>query len=284
MKLFRFGRVGNEKPGLILSDGRKIDASHFGEDYNEAFFARDGLTRLADWASRNAESAPTIDDSYRIAPPIARPSKILCIGLNYADHAKESGKTLPSEPIVFSKASSALCGPNDGVIIPRDSEHTDWEVELAFVIGKKALYVEEADAMNYVAGYALMNDYSERSFQHKREGQWIKGKSCDSFAPLGPFLATPDEIDDPDNLNIWLKLNGKTMQSSNTQNLVFKIPHLLSYLSKFMSLLPGDLISTGTPSGVGGGFKPPIYLKEGDEVELGCDGLGTQKQTATKAE
>ena len=283
MKLFRFGAIESEKPGMILEDGSKIDASSFGEDYNEAFFGTDGLSRLSQWAKDNAQGAPTVDESIRIAAPVCRPSKIICIGLNYADHAAESGDPLPTEPILFSKASTALCGPNDGVIIPRHSEKTDWEVELAFVISKKAQYVTEADAINYVAGYALMNDYSERSYQHERQGQWIKGKSCDTFAPLGPFLATCDEIDDPDNLNIWLKLNGKTLQSSNTKNLVFKVPHLLSYISQFMTLLPGDIISTGTPAGVGGGFKPPIFLKAGDKVELGLDGLGTQEQIATQA-
>ena len=283
MKLFRFGPVGNEKPGLILPDGRKIDAGGFGEDYDEAFFERGGLDRLAAWSTEHADSAPSVEQDVRIAAPICRPSKILCIGLNYADHADESGDALPSEPIVFSKASAALCGPNDGLIIPRESQQTDWEVEMAVVIATKASYVREVEALDHVAGYVLMNDYSERSFQHEHEGQWIKGKSCDSFAPLGPFLATPDELDDPHDLGIWLKVNGKTMQNSNTKHLVFNVPHLVSYLSRFMTLLPGDLISTGTPGGVGAGFDPPIFLKEGDTVELGIDGLGAQRQVARNA-
>jgi 2,4-diketo-3-deoxy-L-fuconate hydrolase len=283
MKLFRFGAAGAEKPGLILSDGRKIDAETFGEDYNETFFETDGLNRLSAWAAKHAADAPEVVDDVRVGSPVARPSKIICIGLNYADHAAESGAELPSEPIVFSKASTSLCGPNDGLVIPRNSAQTDWEVELAFVISKKALYVDEADAHQHIAGYVLMNDYSERAFQHEREGQWIKGKSCDSFAPLGPHLATPDELDDPLDLGIWLKVNGKMMQNSNTNQLVFKPLFLLSYLSQFMTLLPGDVVSTGTPSGVGGGFKPPIFLKAGDQVELGIDGLGTQQQVASQA-
>jgi 2,4-diketo-3-deoxy-L-fuconate hydrolase len=283
MKLFRFGPVGGEKPGLILADGRKIDAATFGEDYNEGFFETGGLGRLSTWAAEHAADAPTVGDDIRIGSPVARPSKIICIGLNYADHAAEAAAELPPEPIVFSKASTSLCGPNDGLIIPRDSEQTDWEVEIAFVIGKKASYVEEADAHSHIAGFALMNDYSERAFQHEKQGQWIKGKSNDSFAPLGPFLATPDELADPYQLGIWLKVNGQMMQDSNTDQLVFKAPFLISYLSRFMTLLPGDVVSTGTPGGVGAGFKPPIFLKAGDEIELGIDGLGTQRQVATQA-
>ncbi|NNM29281.1 MAG: fumarylacetoacetate hydrolase family protein, partial [Akkermansiaceae bacterium] len=206
-------------------------------------------------------------------------SKIVCVGLNYADHARESGAEIPSEPILFFKATSSLTGPNDPVVIPRGSEKTDWEVELAIVIGKKAGYVEEADAKEHVAGYALHNDYSERAFQMERGGQWVKGKSCDTFAPLGPFLATPDELGDPHQLKLWLKVNGETRQDSSTAQMIFGVPELVSYISQFMTLLPGDVISTGTPPGVGLGFDPPVFLKPGDEVELGVEGLGSQRQS-----
>jgi 2,4-didehydro-3-deoxy-L-rhamnonate hydrolase len=280
MKLFRFGETTNEKTGVILSDGKKIDVSAFGEDYNEAFFATNGIPRLADWLENNIEKCPEVADDVRIASCVARPSKIICIGLNYAKHAAESGMAAPAEPVVFFKSTTALCGPNDDVIIPRNSVKTDWEVELAFVIGKKASYVEKEDAMNYIAGYCLHNDYSEREFQLERGGQWVKGKSCDTFAPLGPFMATIDEVGDPHDLNLWLKLNGEMLQDSNTNDMIFDIPTILSYLSNFMTLLPGDVISTGTPAGVGLGFKPPRYLKPGDVVELGIENLGTQKQTA----
>ena len=280
MKLIRFGNPGAEKPGLQLADGRWIDASGFGSDYDEAFFGGDGLARLATWADANAASAPTVDPGTRLGPCVARPSKIVCIGLNYADHAKESGLDIPKEPIIFFKSTSSLVGPNDDVMIPRGSEKTDWEVELAFVIGKKASYVDEADAMDHVAGYALHNDYSERAFQLERGGQWVKGKSCDTFAPLGPFLATADEVPDPQNLKCWLKVNGVTRQNSSTAQMIFGIRTLVSYLSQFMTLLPGDVISTGTPPGVGLGFKPPIFMKAGDVVELGIEGLGESKQTA----
>ncbi len=280
MKLIRFGNPGAEKPGLQLADGRWIDASGFGSDYDEAFFGGDGLARLAAWAEANAASAPTVDPGTRLGPCVARPSKIVCIGLNYADHAKESGLDIPKEPIIFFKSTSSLVGPNDDVMIPRGSEKTDWEVELAFVIGKKASYVDEADAMDHVAGYALHNDYSERAFQLERGGQWVKGKSCDTFAPLGPFMATTDEIPDPQNLKCWLKVNGVTRQNSSTAQMIFGIRTLVSYLSQFMTLLPGDVISTGTPPGVGLGFKPPIFMKAGDVVELGIEGLGESKQTA----
>ncbi len=280
MKLIRFGQAGHEKPGLQLEDGRRIDATGFGSDWNEDFFAQDGLAKLKTWADAHAEDAPKVGSGDRLGPAIARPSKLICIGLNFSDHAEETGATPPPEPIIFSKATSSWSGPNDDLIIPRNSEKTDWEVELAVVIGKRASYVEEADALDYVAGYALHNDYSERAFQIERQGQWVKGKSADSFAPFGPFLATQDEIEDVDNLKMWLTVNGETKQDGNSRNLIFKIPHLVSYLSQFMSLLPGDVISTGTPAGVGMGFKPPQYLKPGDIVELGIDGLGSQRQTA----
>jgi 2,4-didehydro-3-deoxy-L-rhamnonate hydrolase len=280
MKLIRFGDFENEKIGIITADNNKLDVSAFGEDYNEKFFATDGLERLKIWLTINQNDCPIISDSVRLGSCIARPSKIICIGLNYAKHAAESGMDIPKEPIVFFKSTTALCGPNDDVVIPRDSKKTDWEVELAVVIGKKASYINENQANEYIAGYCLHNDYSEREFQLERGGQWVKGKSNDTFAPLGPYLATKDEVADPHNLNLWLKLNGKTIQDSNTNDLIFNIPHIVSYLSNFMTLLPGDVISTGTPAGVGLGFKPPIYLKAGDKVELGIEGLGTQKQTA----
>ena len=280
MKLIRFGEVGQEKPGLLLEDGQRIDASGFGQDYDEAFFGGDGLERLAAWAAANADTAPVVDESVRLGPPLARPSKIVCIGLNYADHAKESGADIPKEPILFFKATSAIVGPNDPIVIPKGSVKTDWEVELAFVIGKKASYVAEADALDHIAGYVLHNDYSEREWQLERGGQWVKGKSCDTFAPIGPFIATRDEIPDPQNLKLWLKLNDELIQNSSTQQMIFGVRTLVSYVSQFMTLLPGDVITTGTPPGVGLGFKPPRFLKPGDVVELGIEGLGSSRQVA----
>ncbi|WP_276496649.1 fumarylacetoacetate hydrolase family protein [Pontibacter litorisediminis] len=280
MKLIRFGEPGQEKAGVILNDV-KCDVSAFGEDYNEQFFQRNGLERLQAYVQQNEGKLPQVADDVRLGSPIARPSKIVCIGLNYADHAKETGAAIPQEPIVFFKATSALCGPNDNVIIPRNSEKLDWEVELAVIIGKKASYVSEEEALDYVAGYALHNDYSERAFQLERGGQWVKGKSNDTFAPVGPFLATPDELEDINNLRLWLTVNGETMQDGTTANLIFKIPFLVSYLSQFMTLLPGDMITTGTPAGVGLGMNPQVYLKAGDVVELGIDGLGSSKQTVS---
>lgn len=281
MKLIRFGEFENEKPGVELPDGTRIDVSAHTPDYTEAFFTSDGINRLRTWVDANAKTAPRVGADVRLGSPIARPNKIICIGLNYSDHAAEAGMTVPKEPIIFFKATTSLCGPNDNVIIPKYSKKTDWEVELALVIGKKAQYVEEAEAYNYIAGYCLMNDYSEREFQLEREGQWVKGKSADTFSPLGPWLVTADEIKDPHNLNLWLKVNGETLQKGNSKTLIYKIPKLVSYVSHFMTLLPGDVISTGTPFGVGMGFKPPRYLKEGDVVELGIDGLGTSRQVAT---
>jgi len=278
MKLIRFGIPGNEKPGIQLDKGEKIDVSAFGLDYDEVFFGFEGPKKLREWLSLNQENCPKISDNVRLGPPICRPSKIVCVGLNYAKHAQESGMEVPSEPVLFFKASSAIIGPNDDVILPRNSKKSDWEVELAIVIGAKASYVEEENAMNHIAGYVLHNDISEREFQLERSGQWVKGKSSDTFAPLGPYIATTEEIKDPHNLNMWLKLNGKTMQDSNTSDLIFGIPKLVSYISKFMTLLPGDIISTGTPFGVGLGLDPQIFLKEGDEMELGIDGLGVSKQ------
>ncbi len=281
MKLFRFGSIENEKPGVLLHN-KKLDVAAFHEDYNESFFLTDGINRLEKWLEKNAERCLEVPDSERIAACVVRPSKIICVGLNYAKHATESGMDAPAEPVVFFKATSALCGPNDNVIIPRNSEKTDWEVELAVIIGKKASYIEEANALEYVAGYCVHNDYSERAFQLERGGQWVKGKSNDTFAPIGPYLVTADEVADPQNLNLWLKLNGNKIQDSNTSDMIFDVKHIISYLSNFMTLLPGDIISTGTPSGVGLGFKPPVYLKPGDVIELGIEGLGEQKQTAVR--
>ena len=279
MKLIRFGAAGAEKPGLLLEDGRRIDASAFGTDYDEAFFGGDGLTRLKRWADANAASAPTVGADVRLGPPLTRPSKLICIGLNYRGHAAETGAAVPNEPIVFMKATSAIVGPNDDVIIPRGSEKTDWEVELAVVIGKKASYVDEATALEHVAGYVLHNDYSERAFQLERGTQWSKGKSCDTFAPLGPFIATPDELD-AENAELWLDLNGEKKQRGNTNDFVFGVANVISYISQFMSLLPGDVISTGTPAGVGMGEKPPRYVTDGDVITLGIAGLGEQRQQA----
>jgi 2,4-diketo-3-deoxy-L-fuconate hydrolase len=279
MKLIRFGEAGKEKPGVLI-DEKRFDVSSIVTDYNETFFEENGLEKLKKALESNPV-LPEVDASVRLGSPVARPSKIICIGLNYVDHCRETNAPIPTEPIIFFKSTTSLCGPNDDLIIPKNSEKTDWEIELAFVMGKKASYVEEADALDYVAGYALLNDYSERAFQIERGGQWAKGKGCDTFAPLGPFLATQDEIADVNNIPMWLTVNGKTFQNSNTSNLVFKIPFLVHYLSQFMTLLPGDIISTGTPPGVGLGIKPePLYLKAGDVVELGMDGLGSSKQLA----
>ena len=277
MKLIRFGKAGEEKPGIVIDDVY-YDVSDFGEDYDENFFGTGGLNRLEKFLKENKNALPKIANNIRLASPVMRPSKIVCIGLNYADHAKETNAAIPNEPVVFLKATSSLCGPFDDIIIPKNSEKTDWEVELAVVIEKKASYVDEASAMNYVAGYCLHNDVSERNFQLERNGTWDKGKGCDTFAPLGPWLVTKDEIKDVNNLRLWLMVNGKTMQDGTTSNLIFKIPFLVSYVSQFMSLLPGDIISTGTPAGVGLGMKPNVYLKDGDIVELGIDGLGKAKQ------
>jgi 2,4-diketo-3-deoxy-L-fuconate hydrolase len=271
MKLIRFGEAGKEKTGVILND-KKYDTSAFGEDYGEAFFESDGLTRLSYFLEDSL--LPEITEDVRLGSPFARPSKIVCIGLNYVDHAKETNATPPTEPVIFMKSTTALVGPFDNIVIPKNSVKTDWEVELAVVIGKKASYVSEVDAMDFVAGYVLHNDVSERAFQLEMGGTWDKGKGCDTFAPLGPFLATKDEIADPHNLRLWLKVNGKPMQDGNTANFIFNLPQLVSYTSRFMTLLPGDIISTGTPAGVGLGMKPPFYLKTGDVIELGIDGLG----------
>lgn len=277
MKLVRFGELNKEKAGILL-DGKVYDVAAIGEDYNEQFFETGGLERLKAFVDKNRSTLQEVPAGVRIGSPVARPSKIVCIGLNYADHAKETGAAMPPEPVVFMKSTTALCGPFDDIIIPRNSVKTDWEVELAVVIGKKASYVDEAEALDYVAGYCLHNDVSEREFQIERNGTWDKGKGCDTFAPMGPWLVTKDELADVDNLRLWLTVNDTTMQNGNTSNFIFKIPFLVSYVSQFMTLLPGDVISTGTPAGVGLGMNPQVYLKAGDVVKLGIDGLGEAAQ------
>ena len=280
MKLIRFGEAGKEQPGIQDENGKYLDCSGFNEDWNEDFFTNNGIARLEEWLDANQKNLNEIPAGSRLGSPIARPSKIICIGLNYRKHAIESGMAVPEVPIIFMKATSSLCGPFDNILIPKNSVKTDWEVELAVVIGKRAKYVSKENAMDYVAGYCVHNDVSERDFQLHHGGQWVKGKSADNFAPLGPVLVTKTEIEDPHNLRLWLKLNGKMLQDSNTSDLVFDIPELIEHLSQYMTLLPGDVISTGTPAGVGLGLTPPTYLKEGDVVELGIEGLGEAKQTA----
>lgn len=275
MKLIRYGNPGEEKPGVLI-DQKRYDVSHLVDDFDTAFFGGNGLKDLA--VQIESGSLKEIDPDIRWGAPLARPGKIVCIGLNYADHARESGMDTPAEPVIFFKATSSLIGPYDDVIIPKGSEKTDWEVELAVVIGKKASYVEESDALDHVAGYVLHNDISERAFQIERGGQWVKGKSCDTFAPVGPWIATPEEIEDVDHLNLWLTVNNHKYQDGNSSDLIFKIPFIVHYLSQFMTLEPGDIISTGTPAGVGLGLKPPMYLKPGDVMELGIEGLGSSRQ------
>lgn len=278
MKLIRFGAIGLEKPGVQLENGTKIDVSAFSTDYDEGFFGNGGIEKLKSWLENNQENCPELEDGVRLGTPFTRPSKIVCVGLNYAQHAAESGMDIPKEPVLFFKATSALVGPNDNIIIPKGSTKTDWEVELAIVIGKKASYIEEKDVMEHIAGYVLHNDVSERAFQLERSGQWVKGKSCDTFAPIGPFIVTTDEIKDPNNLNLWLKLNGEIMQNSSTSDFIFNVQQVVSHISQFMTLLPGDIISTGTPFGVGLGLNPPKFLKDGDVIELGGEGLGSSSQ------
>ena len=273
MKLVRFGDAGAEKPGIVAPDGSLRDLSGIIDDV-----AGDALADMS-WASGiDAGSLPHVDGDARLGPCVAGVGKFICIGLNYSDHAAESGNAVPSEPVIFMKATSAITGPNDDILIPRGSEKTDWEVELGVVIGKAAKYVSEADALEHVAGYCVANDVSERSFQAERQGQWTKGKSCDTFGPIGPWLVTRDEVPDPQNLNMWLDVNGVRRQSGSTGTMVYGVAHLVAYLSQFMTLEPGDVISTGTPPGVGLGMKPPTYLKPGDVVELGISGLGSQRQ------
>jgi 2,4-diketo-3-deoxy-L-fuconate hydrolase len=277
MKMIRFGEVGKEKPGICI-DNVNYDVSDFIYDYDATFFASEGLSHLAFMVQKGKATEHELPTGTRIGCPVANPSKIVCIGLNYVDHAKETGAAPPAEPVIFLKSTSSINGPYDNIIIPKNSVKTDWEVELAVVIGKRASYVPEEKAPEYIAGYVVHNDVSEREYQLERGGTWDKGKGCDSFAPLGPWLVTADEMNDISNLRLWLKVNDTLMQDGNTSNLIFDIPFLVSYTSKFMTLLPGDIISTGTPAGVGLGFKPPVYLKEGDVVELGIDGLGTARQ------
>ncbi|MCL4638725.1 MULTISPECIES: fumarylacetoacetate hydrolase family protein [Olivibacter] len=277
MKLIRYGEPSREKIGVQIEE-KNYDVSAFGGDFNEQFFQENGLARLEEFIKANKETLVEVPEGTRLGSPIARPSKIVCIGLNYRDHAEETNAKIPAEPIIFMKSTTSMVGPNDAIVIPKGSTKTDWEVEFGIVIGKKASYVEETAAMDYVAGYVLHNDVSEREYQLERGGTWDKGKGCDTFAPIGPFLATQDEISDINNVRLWLSVNGKVVQDGNTKNLIFKVPFIVSYISQFMTLLPGDVISTGTPAGVGLGFNPPVYLKPGDIVELGAEGLGTSKQ------
>lgn len=276
MKLVRYGEPGSERPGLIDSEGNIRDLGGRVADIGGKDIHPDALKRLA---SVDPTLLPLVDGNPRLGPCVAGTGKFICIGLNYSDHAAETGATVPPEPIIFMKATSAIVGPNDDVLIPRGSEKTDWEVELAVVIGRTAKYVSEDEALDYVAGYCVSNDVSERAFQAERQGQWTKGKSCDTFGPIGPWLVTRDEIPDPQNLRMWLTVNGQTMQDGSSRTMVYGVKYLVSYLSQFMSLHPGDVISTGTPPGVGLGMKPQVFLKDGDVVELGIEGLGTQKQT-----
>ncbi|TIP41583.1 fumarylacetoacetate hydrolase family protein [Mesorhizobium sp.] len=276
MKLLRYGEAGSERPGLLDADGTIRDLSANVIDIAGEALDPASLEKLSKLDPR---SLPAVSGNPRIGACVAGTGKFICIGLNYSDHAAETGATVPPEPIIFMKASSAIVGPNDDVLIPRGSVKTDWEVELGVVIGRKAKYVTEAEALNYVAGYCVAHDVSERAFQAERQGQWTKGKSCDTFGPIGPWLVTKDEVQDPQNIPMWLKVNGKTMQNGSTKTMVYGVAYLVSYLSQFMSLHPGDIISTGTPPGVGLGMKPPVFLKPGDVVELGIEGLGLQKQT-----
>ena len=276
MKLLRYGPRGQEKPGLLAADGTVRDLSAHVPDIAGAV-----LTDLARLKSIDPASLPVVTPD-RLGACVGGTGKFICIGLNYSDHAAETGAKVPPEPIVFMKATSAICGPNDPILIPRTSEMTDWEVELGVVIGKPAKYVSEAEALNHVAGYCVINDVSERAFQTERSGQWTKGKSCDNFGQTGPWLVTPDEVPNPQNLGMWLTVNGEKVQNGSTATMVYGVAHLVSYLSQFFTLHPGDIISTGTPPGVGMGMKPPRYLKAGDVVELGIQGLGQQKQTCVQ--
>ena len=278
MKLFRFGPAGQEKPGVLTTSGQHLDVSSFGADYDEKFFATDGVARLAAWLPAHAATCPAVAPAVRFGACVARPSKIVGIGLNYRQHGTETGLGTPQEPVFFLKATSALSGPHDDVVLPRDATKLDYEAELAFVIGRRAKYVTEADALSYVAGYTILNDYSERAFQIERAGQWTKGKSADTFAPTGPYLTLAADVPDPQALPIWLKVNGEQRQDGTTADMIFALPKLISYVSEFMTLLPGDIITTGSPAGVGMGLNPPRFLQAGDVVELGIGELGTQRQ------
>lgn len=278
MKLLRAAVAdGCVKTGISI-DEIIYDTSSFGEDYGEAFFETDGITRLRHFIEGNMKMLPVISPACRLCAPVSRPSKIVCIGLNYADHALETGLSIPPEPVIFLKSSSAYSGPFDDIILPLNSLKSDWEAELAVVIGKRAAYVSEADALDFVAGYTVHNDVSEREYQLEKGGTWDKGKGCDTFAPMGPYLVTPDEIEDIHRLNIWLRVNGQLRQNSNTSQLIFSVPFLISYISRFMTLLPGDIISTGTPAGVGMGLSPALFLRAGDVVETGIENIGTIRQ------
>ncbi len=280
MKLFRFGQPDSEKPGILLAEGRHVDAQGFGENYYEVFVAVCGLGRLAAWAAGDGANAPEVGEDIRFGPAVARPSKLVCIGLNFTDHAEEAGMAIPTEPVIFLKSTTALSGVNDDLVLPRGENHkTDWEIELAFVIGKRASYVDEGKAIDCIAGYAPLNDYSERYLQLECGGQWVKGKSFDGFAPFGPYLVTADDVPDPENLRLWLKVNGETKQEGSTSRYIFSLATVVSYVSSCMTLLPGDIVTTGTPPGVGLGLKPPQFLQAGDVVEWGIDGLGSAKQT-----
>lgn len=274
MKLIRFGDAGREEPGVLLADGRKIDASGEFNDYDEGFFASGGLESLAEWVNGGCSGGVEIDPLARLGPPVNRPSKIVCVGKNYIEHVKELDGDIPVEPTLFMKATTAWSGPEDDVIIPRGSTKLDYEVELAVVIGQLASYVEEADALSHVAGFSTFCDFSERAFQKEMGGQWVKGKSCDSFAPMGPWLVTADEVADPQNLRLWTTVNGELRQNGYTGDMIFSVRQIVSYISRFMTLLPGDVIITGTPSGVAMGMTPPKYLQCGDLVECGVEGLG----------
>lgn len=283
MKLIRFGDPGNEKPGILDANNKRKDLSAAFKDWDREFFQKDGIKNLTSFLDTN-NNLPDVAEEARWASCVARPGKVLCIGLNYSDHAAESGMPVPAEPIVFQKGSNTVVGPYDNIIIPRKSEKTDWEVELAVIIGKNASYLDSPDeARDYIAGYCVGNDVSERAFQLERGGQWTKGKSCDNFSPIGPYLLTADQVTDVNNLNLSLSVNGKQMQKGNTSFMVFDVYFVVHYLSQFMTLEAGDIILTGTPPGVGMGMKPPVYLKEGDVVELAIDGLGAQKQTCIQA-
>lgn len=278
MKLIRFGEAGREEPGVLLEDGRRVDASGEFLDYDEAFFAMGGMESLVEWVAQGCPGGVEIDPLVRLGPPVARPSKIVCVGQNYMEHAKEMGGEIPTEPVLFMKASTAWSGPYDDVLIPRDAKKLDYEVELAVVIGKLAKDISEKEAMSHVAGYSVFCDYSERAFQKDHGGQWTKGKSCDSFAPMGPALVSADEIENAQELRLWCQVNGEMRQNSWTKDMLFGVQHIVSYISRFMTLLPGDVIATGTPSGVAMGMNPPRYLQAGDLVECGIESLGELKQ------
>ncbi|MCP4274563.1 MAG: fumarylacetoacetate hydrolase family protein [Gammaproteobacteria bacterium] len=281
MKLLRVGKLGEEKPAVLDDNGLIRDLSAHISEIDTEFLGNNGYEKVA---KLDLESLPVIDENERIGQPVSHVGKFICVGLNYADHAAESGMDVPSEPVLFMKATSAVMGPNDTVFMPPKSKKSDWEVELGVIIGKEAKYVSEADAMDHIAGYCVINDLSEREYQIEKEGQWCKGKGCDTFGPIGPYLVTTDEVEDSNQLGIWLELNGKRVQNGNTNTMVYKVPYLVHYISQFMSLQPGDIISTGTPPGVGFGMSPPTYLKEGDVMRLGIDGMGEQQQIVARTE